>query len=246
MPSAYLERYPEAGGPAERIPLSKLPFIVGRSETVDHTVYSGKVSKEHATIEITDGRYAIRDLESTNGTFVNGQRATTRFLEDGDIVHFAHVEYCFRHTRSTSDTAPPRSDRLLEQTQFVVADRPASLIRGSELLRELIDTRGVEILYQPIVDLRTRSVLAFEALARGTHPELSANPATLLALAEQCDLVIELSRMFARRAVESSTRLPAGAKVFVNVHAQELAHPDLLDALAELTALASPDRQVVL
>ena len=88
--------------------------------------------------------------------------------------------------------------------------------------------------------------MAYEALARGTHPELSANPATLLALAEQCDLVVELSRMFARQAVMSSTRLPRGVKVFVNMHAQELAHPDLFDALTELAALASPDRQVVL
>ena len=103
-----------------------------------------------------------------------------------------------------------------------MADQPHSLIRGTELLRELIEAGAVEMVYQPIVDLRTRSVVAYEALARGTHPELSANPATLLALAEQCDLVVELSRMFARQAVMSSTRLPRGAKVFVNMHAQEL------------------------
>src|SRR6187401_773294 len=77
VPSAYLERYPEAGGPAERIPLWKLPFTIGRSETADHTVYSGKVSKEHVRLEVTDGRWRVRDLDSTNGTFVNGERAST-------------------------------------------------------------------------------------------------------------------------------------------------------------------------
>lgn len=247
VPSAHLERYPEAGGPAERISLWKLPFTIGRSETADHTVYSGKVSKEHATIDVTDGRYAVRDLDSTNGTFVNGERTTTtRFLEDGDILHVAHIEFCFRHTRATSYPPTTDADRAVEQTQLLQADKPRSLIRGTESLRELIDTNAVDILYQPIVDLRTRSVLAFEALARGTHPELSANPATLLALAEQCDLVVELSRMFARRAVISSTRLPPGAKVFVNMHAQELAHPDLFDALSELAALTPSDRRVVL
>lgn len=245
VPSAFLERYPEAGGPAERIPLWKLPFTIGRSDTADHIVYSSKVSKEHATLEASDGRYVVRDLGSTNGTFVNGERASTHFLEDGDILHVAHVEFCFRHAH---DEAHPEdeSGRLTERTQLVVADQPHSLIRGTELLRELIDAAAVEIAFQPIVDLRTRSAVAFEALARGRHPELSANPATLLELAEQCDLVLDLSRLFARLAVKSSARLPRGAKVFVNVHARELADPGLPDSLADLAALASADHQVVL
>jgi EAL domain-containing protein (putative c-di-GMP-specific phosphodiesterase class I) len=245
LPSAYLERYPEAGGPAERIPLSKLPFTIGRSETADHTVYSGKVSKEHARVEVTDGKYTIRDLDSTNGTFINGQRASTQALEDGDIVHVAHVEFCFRHARRSA-RAPGSGDELVEQTQFMEADQPHSVIRGTELLRELIATEAVDMVFQPIVDLRTRSAVAYEALARGTHPELSTNPGSLLALAEQCDLVVDLSRMFAKQAVKSSVRLPRGVKVFVNMHPQELAHPDLLEALTELTALASPDHPVVL
>jgi len=246
LPDAYLERFPEAGGPAEHIPVWRLPFTIGRSESADLTVYSGKVSKEHARLELTDGRWAIRDLESTNGTFVNGERASTHFLNDGDIVHLAHVEFCFRHTQPSQRRPAADDERLAERTQLMVAEQPHSVIRGTELLRELIDTTAVEMLYQPIIDLRTRSVIAYEALARGTHPDLSTNPGDLLALAEQCDLVVELSRMFGKRAVTCSTRLPRGAKVFVNMHAQELSHSGLIDALTELAALASPDHQVVL
>lgn len=245
LPTAYLERYPEAGGPAERTPVWRLPFVIGRSEGADHTLYSSKVSKEHAVIEAAGGRYQVRDLSSTNGTFVNGHRAASSFLEDGDIIHLAHVEFCFRHARK-EDATPSERDQLLDQTQFIVAEQPASLIRGGELLRELLAAEAVDMLYQPIVDLQTRSAIAFEALARGRHPELSTNPATLLALAEQCDLVVELSRLFARCAVTASRRLPPGAKVFVNVHPQELAHPELPDALTKLAALTSPDHPVVL
>ena len=244
-PAAYLERFPEAGGPAERIPVWRLPFVIGRAETADHTVYSGKVSKEHATLEATEAGYSIRDLESTNGTFVNGKRVASQALEDGDIVHVAHIEFCFRHARPEEHAEAPEADLLVEQTQFMVADQPPSLIRGTELLRDLIDTCSVQILYQPIVDLKSRSPIAFEALARGTHPELSPNPATLLALAERCGLVVELSRLFARRAVLDSGRLPAGAKVFVNMHAEELSHPDLAGSLTELSEL-TVDRQIVL
>jgi EAL domain-containing protein (putative c-di-GMP-specific phosphodiesterase class I) len=245
-PPAYLERFPEAGGPAERVPLWKVPFTIGRSETADHTVYSIKVSKEHAAIEVEDDRYVVRDLDSTNGTFVNGQREVQRVLQDGDILHLAHVEFCFRHADDPVDTEAPRRDRTVERTQLLLADQPDSVIRGTELLREMIQGESVEILYQPIVDLRTRAVVAYEALARGTHPQLSASPAILLRLAEQCGLVVELSRMFGRRAVSSCGRLTPGTKVFVNMHASELADPGLLEALSTLASLAPADHQVVL
>jgi EAL domain-containing protein (putative c-di-GMP-specific phosphodiesterase class I) len=52
--------------------------------------------------------------------------------------------------------------------------------------------------------------------------------------------------MFARRAVTLCEQLPRGAKLFVNMHPQELSHPDLIDSLAELAAIASPHHQVVL
>src|SRR5262245_21188706 len=81
----YLERYPEQGGPAERIVLGKLPLTLGRAETVDHVIYSAPVSKEHAAIIQIGHRYFVRDLQSTNGTFVNGQRVDEQVLEDGDI-----------------------------------------------------------------------------------------------------------------------------------------------------------------
>jgi EAL domain-containing protein (putative c-di-GMP-specific phosphodiesterase class I) len=246
VPPAYLERYPEAGGPAERVPLWKVPFTIGRSDTADHTVYSSKVSKEHAAIDVAGEQYVVRDLDSTNGTFVNGQREVQRVLQDGDILHLAHVEFCFRHAAAPVDDARAGRERAVERTQLLIADQPDSLIRGTELLREMIQAEAVEILYQPIVDLRTRSVVAYEALARGTHPELSSSPATLLRLAEQCGLVVELSRMFGRRAVSSCGRLAPGTKVFVNMHARELADPALLEALSTLASLASPDHPVVL
>ena len=246
IPDVYLERFPEAGGPAERILITRLPFTFGRSEFADHTVYSSKVSKEHATLDWTEDGFLIKDNESTNGTFVNGERTTGRLLDDGDIVHLAHVEFCFRYGHPWEQDNTASTVRMLEQTELMSADRRHSVIRGTELLRDLIDTNAVDMLYQPIVDLRTRSVVAFEALARGTHPELPVHPVTLLELAEQCNLVVELSRMFAKRAVTLSARLPRHAKIFVNIHPQELTQPDLFEALQELAAAAAADRQIVL
>ena len=92
---AYLEHFPEQGGPAKRVEITKNPFVIGRSQTADLTIYSHKVSKDHALIAQDSGRYLVRDLRSTNGTFANGKRIDEAHLVDGDIIHVAHWEFCF-------------------------------------------------------------------------------------------------------------------------------------------------------
>src|SRR5437764_2219556 len=120
MSVPYLECFAGRGGPPERVSLLRMPFVIGRSDTVDHTVYSSKVSKEHATIDRIGDRYIITDLVSTNGTFVNGRRAVETFLRDGDIIQVAHKEFCFRHP----DGVKPRQSLpgLVEQTKLVPSD----------------------------------------------------------------------------------------------------------------------------
>ena len=242
---SFLEHYSEPGGPPERIPLIVVPFTIGRAETANHVIYSNKVSKEHAAIVIIGGRYAVRDLESTNGTFVNGRRVGEELLADGDIIHVAHVEFCFRD-RPAAPVASPVRDLEKERTTMVQTAQPDSLIRGSRLITELIEMEAAEILYQPIVDLQTRQVRAFEALGRGTHPDLSSNPEVLFQQAEQCGLVIELSQMFAKRAVEGSHKLPPGTSVFVNIHARQIERELSQPWLATLRALAHPDHPIVI
>ena len=231
-PFPHLERYPEQGGPPERVVLEQLPFTVGRNDDADHTIYSSAVSKQHALFVRIDERYAVRDLQSTNGTFVNGQRVVEQVLDDGDIIHFAHVEFCFRHPHPLVATAA--SADVGQPTQALPLAEPLSLIRGTEMLRELVRTEAAEILYEPIVDLRTAEVIGYEALGRGTHPELSRRPSVLLRLAEQCGMAIELSQLFRRLAVGASAQLPGTTKLFLNIHPQELGHDGLLDSFAPL------------
>jgi EAL domain-containing protein (putative c-di-GMP-specific phosphodiesterase class I) len=240
----YLERYPEQSGPVERVWVMKVPFSIGRSETNDHTVYSSKVSNEHAVIVRVGDGYAIRDLSSTNGTFVNGSRITEQCLSDGDIIFLAHVEFCFRQQHVTA--VPERQQAAaVERTQLVASEPPTSIIAGRRLLREMIESEAVETVFQPIVDLATRDIIGYEALGRGKHCGLDRSPAVLLQLAEQCEMVIELCQVFRRDALRYSTRLARGAKLFLNLHGCELASPALHAALADLRRLAR-DRRIVI
>ena len=239
----YLERYPELGGPVERVMLMKLPFSIGRADDADHQVYSNKISKQHAVFAKVDGRLVLRDLHSTNGTFVNGRRTTEHVLQDGDVIQLAHVEFCFRHPPDQPTGVGTATEGVDGRTEMIGDASPT--LRGRELVEDLIRTEAVDIVFQPIVDLRTRQVEGFEALARGRYAKLSQSPAILLRLAEQCGMEVELSEFLARLAVVRSTTLPPGASVFVNIHARQLTAPGFMRSLAALSAAASPDHQVV-
>lgn len=68
--------------------------LIGRDPAHPISVPVSAVSRDHAAVERTDHSYIIRDLGSTNGTFVDGSRIDRvgRPLRDGDVVVVAGVE----------------------------------------------------------------------------------------------------------------------------------------------------------
>ncbi|MEJ5340210.1 MAG: ATP-binding cassette domain-containing protein [Thermogutta sp.] len=73
------------------VPLSGLPLQVGRGTQADLCLTEPTVSRQHAVLEVRDGRLLVRDLESRFGTFVNGLRIRERQLRPGDRVRFGEV-----------------------------------------------------------------------------------------------------------------------------------------------------------
>jgi EAL domain-containing protein (putative c-di-GMP-specific phosphodiesterase class I) len=238
---AYLEHFPESGEGAHRLLLDHFPFSIGRSSSAHYCINSRHVSKEHAQIICVGDEIRIRDLGSTNGTFVNGQRIQEAVLSHGDIVHVAHKEFRFGQ-----DTLAPTASAELLLTDHASKPLPASAIQNGELLKELIRRENVLTLFQPIVDLRTQTTMGYECLGRGTHDKLNPNPAYLLSLAAQCNLATELSQLFRRIAVREASSLPAGSRIFFNLHPSELRNDSLLTTLRNVPAELGGRRQVVL
>jgi hypothetical protein len=68
----------------------------------------GTVSHHHAMLLLEDGTYKLRDLNSTNGTRVNGMRIVESRLNNGDQVRLGSVEMRFESdTRKSSQPLPP-------------------------------------------------------------------------------------------------------------------------------------------
>lgn len=83
---------PEDGG--SPIEITRDLTLVGRKpEMCDLVLDRGSISKLHCLIVKTDGLLFIRDLASTNGTKVNGQKVTRGALLPGDELAFASIKF---------------------------------------------------------------------------------------------------------------------------------------------------------
>jgi pSer/pThr/pTyr-binding forkhead associated (FHA) protein len=88
----FAQLVPADGG--EAITIDKDVIIVGRqSEHCDIVLTRKSVSKIHCVIAKTDGLLFVRDLDSTNGTKVNGQRIVRGALLPGDQLAFAGEKF---------------------------------------------------------------------------------------------------------------------------------------------------------
>ncbi|WP_404351205.1 DUF3662 and FHA domain-containing protein [Phycicoccus jejuensis] len=87
----------------ERYPLMGAMTILGRDDSADIILDDPGISRRHSELRVTtDGPHfvtTIRDLGSTNGTFVNGERITSTHLSDGDRVTVGRTSVSFRAGR---------------------------------------------------------------------------------------------------------------------------------------------------
>jgi EAL domain-containing protein (putative c-di-GMP-specific phosphodiesterase class I) len=224
----------DQGSRAWTVPIQRIPFRVGRRPGLDLTLPVASVSSEHAEIyRIGDDLY-IRDLQSTNGTFVNRRRISEEAVRHGDVIHFADFEFRLEQVETTQVRR--------QQTTAVLGDLPLPehFVRGTQELDQMLREEAVTCYFQPIVTVASGAVMGHEALGRGRHQGLPEEPTELFRIAGSIGLSIRLSRLFRRRALELVKGHPVVSHLFVNTHPLELGQADIIDSLSALREMA-PD-----
>jgi len=112
-------------------PLKDSVVNIGRRLENQLVVDDPRVSRTHAQLRAIKGRYVIFDLNSTGGTFINGQRASQSALYPGDVISLGGVTLIFGQ-----DNPPPRPD--LKETGPI---NPQSLERPTAILKDQTDIR---------------------------------------------------------------------------------------------------------
>ncbi len=217
--------------------IQPLPFVIGRRPGLDLTLPSLAVSKTHAEVYATGDGLRLRDLGSTNGTFLNEELVTDCPLREGDILHFADFE--FRLGRQDPDPrADAGPDEMVRTVSLCGRELPRQFPAGARELRELIEEGAATVVFQPIFRIPDGAIGAYEALGRGRHPRLPENPAELFRIAESIGAEGELSRLFRRKTVEMVRHRTDLPTLFLNMHPVELSRPGFLESLDELRRLA--------
>jgi EAL domain-containing protein (putative c-di-GMP-specific phosphodiesterase class I) len=221
------------GQPMRHVRVGASRFTIGRKPDASLCIPSPTVSREHAELTVIDRGMLLRDLGSTNGTFVNGVRIDQPYtVKHGDLLQFGQV--IFRVVQQCSESGP-------QTIQDDSCDRALALIQFDQLMTQ----RAVAPHFQPIVSLGDRNVLGYEVLARSRFFGLK-DPHSMFAAAKVLDLEGELSRILRDEGIRSGQVLPEEHILFVNTHPVEMEDLELLIfSLGELRNLAG-DRRLVL
>jgi transcriptional regulator with GAF, ATPase, and Fis domain len=128
------------------IPLSEGEVTIGREASNGIAVVDPSVSRKHCSIGWQDGRFRVRDLESRNGTLVNGAGIEEQWLQHGDEIAAGDSSFVFLLEDEDTAAAVSRvefEDSLAAAETTIIHPRDVVYLQPDRLLRELPATSRV-------------------------------------------------------------------------------------------------------
>jgi pSer/pThr/pTyr-binding forkhead associated (FHA) protein len=98
--------------------LDRVLVVVGRHPECDARLVSPRVSRWHCCLTEVDGEVWVRDLGSTNGTWIDGRRVGSGRLRPGDVLAIAHLRF-------TVEETPPEQENRAHRPNTPEAGRVA-------------------------------------------------------------------------------------------------------------------------
>ena len=208
-------------------------LIIGRAESADLQIDSARVSREHAHIEIRDGRYILKDLGSTNHTIVNGQRIESVELADGDVILVGDSQVTFLMNSAS------RLRRMATQPIFAASTDNGrtgdTRSTGQDVRDAILSARRFhEALQQQFVAIEWKRVVQMPASATFAHWARATDVASPRGernsgrSAPSKHLALRRIQSFRSAAVERAAAMDESLQLVVPVESWEAAEGDEL------------------
>jgi DNA-binding CsgD family transcriptional regulator len=118
--------------PLFRLCVERTVAILGRSSQCDLVVDHPSISRKHAEIRVRDNRLLVKDLQSSNGTYVDGQPIQATELSKGQVVRFGKVSFSV----VTDDEDEPCSDEATDGPVNGMGEKGMQMLAAEEILTE--------------------------------------------------------------------------------------------------------------
>ncbi len=152
-----------------------------------------------------------------------GDINTENFLKSADLAMYSAKS----DGRGTYRMFDPEMDAIVQARRLLERDMRTALAQD-----------GFRLFYQPLVNLQTKKVTAFEALMRWQHPERGmVPPSDFIPVAEEMGLIVQLGEWALRQACAEATEWPDGVCVSVNLSPLQFSKGNLVSSV--MSALAS-------
>jgi diguanylate cyclase (GGDEF)-like protein len=152
-----------------------------------------------------------------------GEMNTEAFLKSADLAMYSAKS----DGRGTYRMFDPEMDAVVQTRRLLERD-----------MRTALAMDGFRLYYQPLVNLQTKRVTAFEALMRWEHPERGAvPPAEFIPVAEEMGLIVQLGEWALRQACAEAMAWPDNICISVNLSPLQFSKGNLVSTV--VSALAS-------
>ena len=212
--------------------ITSFPFEVGRRPDAACSLSSSEVSNYHAEIFQDEDGLAVRDLGSTNGTYINGRRIEESSLHLGDLLQFADVIFRVQQWEQGSNEKTIQGKNYSQALALMEFD-------------QLIKDRSVVPFFQPIHSIDGEQIIGYEVLAQSHIPEFSG-ALDMFRAAAHSNVEADLSRMFRWEGLEQGGQLPGSPRIFLNTRPVELENPAMLIESLQEMRQAYADTTIVL
>lgn len=92
--------------PALTVKLDKMTSVVGRGDQCDVIIDSSQVSRKHCLLEVWEDNIKVKDLDSSNGTFINGVPIKDGFLRSGDQLRLGNYRLLLHKEQKKAPDLP--------------------------------------------------------------------------------------------------------------------------------------------